>query len=85
MQSILQVLGTALITHSLWIPGAVFSTEICMRTNFPARPRITTYISPVGLVLYALSYTGIAVAARLFFFFRLRAALDLAEREKAKK
>jgi hypothetical protein len=28
---------------------------------------------------------GIAVAARLFFFFRLRAALDLAEREKAKK
>ncbi len=56
MTDLLQAVGTIIITHSLWVPGATFSSEAGMASHFPKHPRITTYISAFGVVVYLLSY-----------------------------
>src|SRR5262245_29828716 len=51
-----QLVGTLLLTHSLWWPWTVFATEAGMPTVSATKPRLSVWIALVGLLMYVGSY-----------------------------
>jgi hypothetical protein len=56
MVDLLQIVGTVLLTHSLWLRRGFFSTEAGMATLFKSHPTRSLWIARLGLALYLFGY-----------------------------